>query len=100
MPDVLLKEKHLKDNRDSTSAIQKLWQDEIGIELSEEDALEVLNTFRELFEHREKWEKEGGTDLGTRANERARYILENHKPKALEDSIKAKVKNIVESMNR
>ena len=46
----------------------------------------------------EKWENQGSKDLGTRANEKAVYILENHNPKPLHDSIKKELRRIAQSM--
>lgn len=48
----------------------------------------------------EIWEKKGKKDLGTRAKERARDILENHIPKPLEDDLKAELRKIVKSMDQ
>ena len=47
----------------------------------------------------EKWIEEGSKDLGTKANEKVKYILENHNPKPLNEKIKAKLRKIVESKN-
>jgi len=60
------------------------------------------NWFPELLCRKayESWEKEGSKDLGTVANEKARHILENHVPKPLDDSIKSKLREIVESRNK
>lgn len=48
----------------------------------------------------EKWEQEGKKDLATRANEKARYILENHTPKPLDEQIKEKLHKIVKSKDK
>lgn len=48
----------------------------------------------------EIWEKKGKKDLGTRAKERARDILENHIPKPLEAGLKAELRKIVKSMDQ
>lgn len=48
----------------------------------------------------EKWEKKGKKDLGTRANEKARHILENHHPKPLEKNLKAELRKLVKSMDK
>lgn len=47
----------------------------------------------------EKWIEEGSKDLETKANEKVKYILENHNPKPLNEKIKAKLRKIVESKN-
>jgi trimethylamine:corrinoid methyltransferase-like protein len=38
--------------------------------------------------------------LGKRANDRARHLLENHKPRPLEDKIRAELRKIVNSKDR
>ncbi len=48
----------------------------------------------------EKWEEEGKKDLGIKANEKAKYILENHTPKPLEEKLKAELRKIVKSMDK
>jgi len=45
---------------------------------------------------REEWEKSGGTDIIQRADEEARYILKNHKPETLPDSVCKSLRSIVE----
>jgi len=52
---------------------------------------------REPFE---KWEQKGKKDLGTKANEKAHYILKHHIPHALEEKVKNELRKIVESQNR
>jgi len=47
----------------------------------------------------EKWEANGKKDLGQRANEKVKYILEQYRPKALEKSLSEKLNNIVQSMD-
>ncbi|MFC1558020.1 trimethylamine methyltransferase family protein [candidate division KSB1 bacterium] len=47
-----------------------------------------------------KWEEEGKTDLSTRANERAKYILDNHVPKPLEEQLKNEINKIVKSRDK
>ena len=42
------------------------------------------------------WEKRGGKDLAEAAAERARDILDNHKPAPLPDEVLAKLRKIVE----
>jgi trimethylamine--corrinoid protein Co-methyltransferase len=46
----------------------------------------------------EKWVDEGRKDLGTRANEKAREILENHQPKPLDENVQKELKKIIASM--
>jgi len=48
----------------------------------------------------ESWVEDGSKDLGTVANEKARQILENHVPEPLDDKIKDKLTEIVESRNK
>jgi len=50
-----------------------------------------------LIERRpyEAWEKSGGKDMFTRANEEARRILENHKPIPLADSVAREIRSII-----
>jgi trimethylamine--corrinoid protein Co-methyltransferase len=45
---------------------------------------------------REDWEAAGKTDIYQRALEKARYILNNHKPDPLRDDILATIRSIVE----
>ncbi len=45
----------------------------------------------------DKWEKECNKDLGTRANERVKYILENHTPEPLEEQLKNELREIIKS---
>ena len=45
---------------------------------------------------REDWEKLGGTNITQRAEEEARYILENHKPEPLPDKVLSTIRSIVE----
>jgi trimethylamine--corrinoid protein Co-methyltransferase len=45
----------------------------------------------------ERWEKEGKKDLGQRAGDKARYILENHKPLPLENNIRKKLRQLIQS---
>jgi trimethylamine--corrinoid protein Co-methyltransferase len=45
---------------------------------------------------REEWEKAGKTDIYQRASEKARDILENHKPEPLPDNVLATMRSIVE----
>ena len=48
----------------------------------------------------EKWQEEGGKDLKTRSNEKAKYILENYTPKPLEEGVKNELRKIVESRDK
>ena len=48
----------------------------------------------------DKWEKEYKKDLGTRANEKAKYIIENHNPEPLEENLKTELRKIVDSMDK
>ena len=45
---------------------------------------------------REEWEKSGGSDIYQRSSEKARDILENHKPEPLPDNVLATMRSIVE----
>jgi trimethylamine--corrinoid protein Co-methyltransferase len=67
----------------------------------------TLKHFRDNFypelitrETYEKWENEGRKDLGTRANEKARYILEQYKPRILEDKLRTELNKIIKAMDR
>ncbi len=48
----------------------------------------------------EKWEKDGRRDLGRRANEKVRHILENYQPKPLEEKTKSELRRIVQKMDQ
>ncbi len=48
----------------------------------------------------EKWEKEGQKDLGQRAGDKARIILENHKPLPLDDEIRKKLQKLIQSRKK
>ena len=48
----------------------------------------------------EKWEKEGKKDLGTRANEKVRHILETHHPKPLEKNLRTELRKLVKSVDK
>jgi trimethylamine--corrinoid protein Co-methyltransferase len=48
----------------------------------------------------EKWEKKGRKDLGNRANEFVRHILENHEPKPLEGRVADELRRIVRVRDR
>jgi trimethylamine--corrinoid protein Co-methyltransferase len=45
---------------------------------------------------RERWQASGGTDIYQRALEKARHILETHKPDPLPDNVLAAMRTIVE----
>lgn len=45
---------------------------------------------------REEWERSGSSDIYQRACEKARDILENHKPEPLPDNVLATMRSIVE----
>ncbi len=45
---------------------------------------------------REDWEASGSTDIYQRAQDKARHILETHKPDPLPDGVLAKLRSIVE----
>jgi trimethylamine--corrinoid protein Co-methyltransferase len=45
---------------------------------------------------REDWEASGSTDIHQRASEKARHILETHKPDPLPDDVLATIRSIVE----
>jgi trimethylamine--corrinoid protein Co-methyltransferase len=45
---------------------------------------------------REDWEDGGRTDIYQRALEKARYILENHKPEPLPENVLTTIRSIVE----
>jgi trimethylamine--corrinoid protein Co-methyltransferase len=49
---------------------------------------------------REEWEKLGGTDIYQRAWEKARHILENHKPEPLSPEVLATLRSIVEETEK
>jgi trimethylamine--corrinoid protein Co-methyltransferase len=48
----------------------------------------------------EKWKARGGKDLGSRARERVRMILDSHVPPPLEEKLKNELKQMVQSMER
>lgn len=48
----------------------------------------------------EKWEEEGEKDLKTKANEKAKYIIENYSPKPLDEKIKTELRKIVKLMDK
>jgi trimethylamine--corrinoid protein Co-methyltransferase len=58
------------------------------------------NWFPDLVSRRpyELWKKEGAKDMGQRAQEKVRFILENHEPVPLEDRLKKELKDIIRSM--
>ncbi len=48
----------------------------------------------------DKWDKTEKKDLGERANARARHILENHKPRPLEEKIRAELRKIIAAKDK
>jgi len=48
----------------------------------------------------ERWVEEGSKELGTVASEKARFIIENHVPKPLDDDVREKLRGLVESRNK
>jgi trimethylamine--corrinoid protein Co-methyltransferase len=48
----------------------------------------------------ERWEKEGKKNLGQRAADKARSILENHKPFPLDDNIRKKLRKLIPTRNK
>jgi trimethylamine---corrinoid protein Co-methyltransferase len=49
---------------------------------------------------REDWEARGGTDMYTRAMEKAKDLVENHRPEPLPDDVLAQVRGIVDKADR
>jgi len=49
---------------------------------------------------REIWEKKGATTAYERAIEKARWIMENHKPEPLPDDVLTKIRSIVEETEK
>ena len=49
---------------------------------------------------REDWEARGSTDMYQRAMEKARGLLETHKPEPLPDDVLAQVRSIVDKADR
>jgi trimethylamine--corrinoid protein Co-methyltransferase len=49
---------------------------------------------------REEWQAAGATDLYTRAAQKAREIIETHKPEPLPDDIAKRVHAVVEAADR
>jgi len=45
----------------------------------------------------DKWQQENGKDLGERANEAVRHILENHSPEPLEENLRNELKKLLEA---
>jgi trimethylamine--corrinoid protein Co-methyltransferase len=46
----------------------------------------------------EKWVDEGRKDLGARASDKAREILENHRPAPLDENVQKELRKIIASM--
>lgn len=68
--------------------------------LSHENTLKYMRTQSQtkLIDRRirDNWESAGGTTIYERASEEARYILENHKPDPLSDTVLKTIRSIVE----
>lgn len=67
----------------------------------------TLKHFRENWRPRlisrlpyDKWVNGGKKDLGARANERARHILENHVLRPLDEKVRAELKKIIKTMDK
>jgi trimethylamine--corrinoid protein Co-methyltransferase len=45
----------------------------------------------------EKWAHNGSQDLGTRANEQVRHILDHHRPRLLAEDVRAELSKIIQS---
>lgn len=60
------------------------------------------NWFPELISRSpyEKWVNEGQKDLGQRANEKVKFILENHKPRPLAEDIKEELHKIIQARDK
>lgn len=91
-----------------------------GIEISDEtlavDVIKEVGPFKDFLSHpmtfknmriqsqpelidrsrRERWESAGGKDLYEKANEKARWILENHQPEPLPESTLEEIRAIVQ----
>jgi len=48
----------------------------------------------------EKWEAEGKKDMGTRANEKVKFILENHNPEPLDEKLSAELDKLIKSVDK
>lgn len=73
--------------------------------LMEEHTLKNMRTVpsqSKLFDRssRQVWEDRGSKDLATRAIEKARFILENHKPKPLPESTTETLREMVEEAEK
>jgi len=67
----------------------------------------TLKHFRENWRPRlisrlpyDKWVDGGKKDLGARANERARHILENHVPRPLDEKVRAELKKTIKTIDK
>jgi trimethylamine--corrinoid protein Co-methyltransferase len=49
---------------------------------------------------REEWQNSGGSDLYQKAAQKAREILETHKPEPLPDNVLSKIRTIVEDTEK
>ena len=60
--------------------------------------MKTVQSQTNLFDRntRQVWEAKGAKDLATRANEEARYILENHKPTPLPEGISKDLRELIE----
>ena len=60
------------------------------------------NWYPELFSRSpyEKWKEEGEKDLKTKANEKAKYIIENYNSKPLEENLRNELRKIVKSRDK
>ncbi len=60
--------------------------------------MKTVQSQSKLFDRntRQAWQASGGKDLATRANEEARYILENHKPEPLPESVAKTLREMIE----
>ncbi len=73
--------------------------------LMEEHTLKHMKTVQSqstLFDRqtRQNWIAKGGKDLAARANETARYILENHEPQPLPIEVAKKIRESIEETER
>ena len=86
---------------DETLSVDAIKEIGIGKDfLSHQSTLKYMKTQSQpdLIDRRmrEDWEASGRTDMYQRASERARYILETHRPEPLPDNVLAKLRSIVE----
>ena len=86
---------------DETLSVDAIKEIGIGKDfLSHQSTLKYMKTQSQpdLIDRRmrEDWEASGRTDMYQRAWERARYILETHRPEPLPDNVLEKLRSIVE----